>query len=201
MSMIKNIIFDIGNVLVDWDWRSYTKRLFPDEKVRDMLDKAYWTNELWREMDRGAIDQETIHRELLKIAGPYAKEMEIAYRRLGECIKPLDYAKPYIAELKERGYKVYYLSNYSDYLIHENPEALDFIKDMDGGVFSCYVKLLKPDLQIYDLICKKYDLDPAECLFTDDKYINVVAAIEYGMQAVQFTDFEQTRKLIEEKLK
>ena len=200
MSRIKNVIFDIGNVLVDWDWKGYTKRLFPDEKVREVLDKCYWTNELWREMDRGALSQETIHRELIKLASPYEKEMETAYSRLGECITSFDYTKPYLSELKTRGYKVYYLSNYSDYLINKNPEVLDFIKEMDGGIFSCYVKLIKPDLQIYDALCKKYDLVPEECLFTDDKYINVVAAIEYGMKAVQFKGFEETKDLIEQEL-
>lgn len=202
MAEIKNIVFDIGNVLVDWDWKSYIERRFPDNEVRDALTKIYWGYEFWREMDRGAISQETIHREILKIAGSYENEMEIAYQNAGECLSHLEYTGPWISELKEKGYKVYYLSNYSDYLIKKRPDVLEFTKEMDGGIFSCYVKLLKPDIAIYECLCKKYDLEPSECLFLDDKIINVVAAREYGMQALQFTGYDETypkvRKLLQE---
>ncbi|MCR5417480.1 MAG: HAD family phosphatase [Lachnospiraceae bacterium] len=195
---MKTVIFDIGNVLVDWDWMGYVNRLFDDPKAIEALNRGYWQNELWREMDRGAIDQETIHRELLKSAGEYKEEMQIAYDRLGECISRFDYAKPWIKELQGKGLKVLFLSNYSQYLIDKNPDALDFTKLCDGGIFSCHVKLIKPDLAIYDLICKRYDLDPKECLFIDDKLINVIAAREYGMQAIQFTGYEEIKPLVDE---
>ena len=198
---MKNIIFDIGNVLVDWDWPGYVHRLFDNEDVIRTLNEGYWKNNLWQEMDRGAISQETIHRELLISAGEYRDEMELAYNRIGECITLFAYTKPWIEELQQRGYKVYYLSNYSDYLIHQNPDALDFTQLMDGGVFSCYVKLIKPDLAIYDTICKRYELKPQECLFIDDKPINVIAAKEFGMHAIRFENYEKTRPVIEEYLK
>ena len=198
---MKNIIFDIGNVLVDWDWQGYVHKLFDSEEVIQSLNEGYWKNSLWQEMDRGAISQETIHRELLISAGEYRDEMELAYNRIGECITLFDYTEPWIDELHQRGYKVYYLSNYSDYLIHRNPEALRFTKMMDGGIFSCYVKLIKPDLAIYDTICKRYDLKPEESLFIDDKPINVIAAKEFGMHAIRFENYEKTRPVIEEYLK
>ena len=198
---MKNIIFDIGNVLVDWDWQGYVHKLFDSEEVIQSLNEGYWKNSLWQEMDRGAISQETIHRELLISAGEYRDEMELAYNRIGECITLFDYTEPWIDELHQRGYKVYYLSNYSDYLIHRNPEALRFTKMMDGGIFSCYVKLIKPDLAIYDTICKRYDLKPEESLFIDDKPINVIAAREFGMHAIHFENYEKTRPVIEEYLK
>ena len=196
---MKNIIFDIGNVLVDWDWLGYCRKLFDDEEVINMLTRAFWVNELWREMDRGAISQETIHRELLNVAAlsGHEKEMEIAYSRLGECITPFSYPETWIKELQEKGYRVYFLSNYSTYLIGENPEALDFTKLMDGGIFSCDVKLLKPDLAIYALLCERYSLTPSECLFLDDKPINVIAAKEFGMHAIVFEGYEKTRPLVD----
>ncbi len=194
---MKNIIFDIGNVLVDWDWPAYVNRLFDDKKVIDALNEGYWRNNLWQEMDRGAISQQTIHRELLETAGEYRDAIELAYQRLGECVRLFDYTEPWIDELHAAGYRVYYLSNYSDYLIHQNPEALRFTEKMEGGIFSCYVKLIKPDLAIYDTLCKKYDLIPAESLFIDDKYINIVAAKEYGMHAIRFMGYEETRPVID----
>ena len=195
--MIRNIIFDIGNVLVDWDWPAYLDRLFGNADITAFLTKRYWQSGLWQEMDRGSISQETIHRELLENAEPYREEMELAYQRMGECISLFDYTNGWITELKNKGYGVYFLSNYSDYLIDKNPEALTFTKLMDGGIFSCHVKLVKPDLVIYDTLCKCYDLDPAECLFIDDKLINVIAAKEYGMHAIRFSDYAKTKPIVD----
>ncbi len=200
---MKNIIFDIGNVLADFQWKQYLNSLFSDEKTREVLTKAYWDYELWREMDRGAMPQSTIKRELLRIAAAegYEKEMQLSYERIGECIWQFSYAKDWIRELKAAGYKVYYLSNYSRYLIAENPRALDFTELMDGGIYSCDVQLLKPDLAIYDMLCRRYELDPKECLFLDDKLINVIAARECGLHSLVVTNYEEMKPAVDAYLK
>ena len=74
-----------------------------------------------------------------------------------------------------------------------NPGVLDFLPYMDGGVFSCHVKLIKPDLAIYLCLLKKYGLRAEECLFIDDREENVAVARELGMQVVRFEGYEQAR--------
>ena len=113
----------------------------------------------------------------------------------------MDYAIPWISELKERGYRVLFLSNYSEFIMNSKPEVLDFLPLMDGGVFSCYVGLIKPDPAIYQKICDKYDLDPAECVFIDDNEENVKAARDFGLNALHFTGYSETAENLEEWLR
>ncbi len=87
-----------------------------------------------------------------------------------------------------------YLSNYSHYVMSKNPEVLDFLPLMDGGVFSCDVKLIKPDRKIYECITKKYNLVPSECVFIDDIERNVKAAKDFGFNAIRFLNLEQAQR-------
>ena len=108
-----------------------------------------------------------------------------------EIPKEMPYARQWIAELKQKGFGVYYLSNYSVFLREACPEALEFTKTADGGVFSCDVQLIKPDRAIYAALCEKYHLNPAECLFVDDNPKNIAAAKAFGMQTVLFESYEK----------
>ena len=74
-----------------------------------------------------------------------------------------------------------------------NPSVLDFLPHMDGGVFSCYVNLIKPDPAIYRCLLEMYGLKAEECLFIDDREDNVVAARKLGIQAERFENYEQAR--------
>ena len=94
-----------------------------------------------------------------------------------------------------------YLSNYSRYVMNLNPDVLDFLPLMDGGVFSCDVHLIKPDRRIYECIKEKYDLTPNECVFIDDIERNIDAAREFGFRAIQFITFEQAQKDLNDLLK
>ncbi len=194
---MKTIVFDIGRVLVVFDWRTYLHSLFTDEDTIAAMNHAFWEIGLWREMDRGAISQEHVYQALLNVSPGYEEQMKMTYDRLGECIGKTDYAEKWILELKERGYRVLFLSNYSDYLIDKNPEPLSFLKLMDGGIFSCHVKLLKPDLKIYETLLEKYSLTPSDCLFLDDMPVNILGAKECGMNGIVFTTYAETRPKVE----
>ena len=73
-----------------------------------------------------------------------------------------------------------------------NRGVLDFLPYMDGGIFSCYVKMAKPDHAIYHCLCEKYGLNPSECLFTDDMPENIQAAKKCGFQAILFEGYDKT---------
>ena len=86
-----------------------------------------------------------------------------------------------------------YLSNYSEFVMEAKPEVLDFLPLMDGGVFSCYVGIIKPDPAIYTGLFRKYDLIPEECVFIDDKPENVQAAKDLGMAGIVFSSYDQAK--------
>ena len=188
--MIKTVIFDIGNVLVKFDWRSYAESLFDKETAR-IVTEALWKDGYWEEFDRGVLPFEEIVGLMENAAPEYKTEIRTALATAGKSLHQYAYAIPWIRELKTQGYQVLFLSNYSEFLMEQNPEALNFLPHMDGGLFSCHAKVIKPNREIYAMLCEKYALDPAEAIFIDDNAANIEAAKQFGLHAVRFEGYEK----------
>ena len=189
--MVKNVIFDIGKVMLTYDWRRFLTEDYADPAVVDILMDAFFGHGLWDELDRGALSAD----EMTKAFAEYAPGMEEQIRpfilNFAKKFRQFPHAKPLVRALKAAGYNVYYLSNYSYFALEANPEVLDFTELMDGGIYSCDVKLIKPAAAIYEALCSKYGLVPAECMFIDDKQANVDGAIRAGMeQSFVFRSYE-----------
>lgn len=191
--MIRNMIFDIGNVLMDFRWKDYVRNLFgEDEALIQTINQAIWYNGCWAAMDRGEMDGTAALQSASAFAPQYEKEIRLTLDHVAQAFHKCGYAIPWIKELKEMGLNVYYLSNYSEFSVAANPDVLDFIPYMDGGVFSYEVKTVKPKPEIYGCLCKKYSLQPENSLFTDDVPENVKGAEECGFQGILFEGYEKT---------
>ena len=197
--MIKNIVFDIGNVLMKFDYMPYIRKLLKDEDVIAKVNNAIWTSNYWNDLDRGGNTAEILEK-MLAAEPEYRDEIKLTFDNVGQCMFRTDYAIPWIKELKSRGYMAYYLSNYAPHTMEANPDVLDFLPYMDGGVFSCDVHVIKPEPEIFSIFCEKYDLMPSECIFLDDNERNVLAAKDFGMNAIHFTEYEQAKKELEKAL-
>lgn len=198
--MIDTVIFDIGRVLVEWDWQSYLQEFgFPEQK-REKLAKAVFLNESWKETDRGVWSDEEILQRFIKEAPEYETDIREIWDGMEKCVWKCRYTDLWIEELKKAGYKVYYLSNYGKTLREKTKEALNFTSRCDGGIFSYEIQKIKPDSAIYKALLEKYFLTPKQCVFLDDMPENVQAARECGMYGIQFTSYEETRKKLNEKL-
>lgn len=195
--MINTIIFDIGNVLVNFDWGDYIYDLFDDKETCQKVKDALFGSDFWNELDRGVLTREEMLKGFSDRAPGFEKEIELAFDHVGAALSSCEYTVPLLNVLKSRGYRLLYLSNYSRHVMNANPEVLDFIKYMDGGVFSCDVKLIKPDPAIFRVICDKYSLDPSECVFIDDNAANITAAKRAGFNTVRFLDYAQARSELE----
>ena len=198
--MIKTVIFDIGNVLMGFDWWSYVCSLFSEETAM-IINAAFWKTGYWEEFDRGVLSYEEIVHLMEEAAPKYKEEIYTALKRVGECMYKHDYAIPWIKQLKEMGYKVVFLSNYSEFLMELKPEVLDFLPYLDGGLFSCHAKLIKPDPAIYQMLCEKCDLVPEESLFVDDNAANIESAKKFGLHAIRFEGYEKSYHEVMEYLK
>ena len=195
--MIDTVIFDIGNVLIDFDWDGYMNSLFKDDIIIEKVNAAIWEDGRWAEFDRGVLsDQEIISRMVAHGEG-VESEIRQTIDRVGECVRQKETTLPWIRSLHAAGLQVLYLSNYSEMLMQKGPEALSFLPEMDGGVFSCHVKVLKPDPAIYQAICEKYHLLPERCVFLDDLPENVDGAVRYGMQGIRFRGYEEAKALLD----
>ncbi len=189
--MIKTVIFDIGNVLMNFDWKGYMASRF-DEETTEAVNKAIWTNLHWLDLDRGLLNGEEVINATVSEAPEFEASIREAFENAGGCMHKFDYAAPWIKEVKALGFKAYYLSNYSEYLMHANPEVLYFLPLTDGGIFSCHVHLLKPDPAIYELFCRTFGLKKEECLFIDDNRDNIDSAREFGLNAFLFEGYEKS---------
>lgn len=198
--MINTIIFDIGRVLVEWDWQGYLQQFgFSQEKTKQLA-QAIFLNESWKETDRGVWSDEEILRSFIRKVPEYEKEVRAIWDDMGRCILKCEYTDGWLAELKQRGYQIYYLSNYGKTLREKSREVLNFTKDCHGGIFSYEIQKIKPDYAIYKALVEKYSLNPKQCVFLDDTLENIEAAKECGFQGIHFITYEQAKEELEEKL-
>lgn len=188
--MIKNIVFDIGRVLIGFEWNDYIHSLF-DKETTDKVTAAMWGTGYWKQLDIALLTDEEILELFYSAAPGYKEQILEAFERVGECVKRRDWVIPLIKDLKKKGYRVLYLSNFSEHVMRSNTDALDFVPHMDGGIFSCDINVIKPACGIYTALLEKYDLLPEECLFIDDHGDNVSAAKKCGMKGIVFESREQ----------
>ncbi|MBR1392835.1 MAG: HAD family phosphatase [Ruminococcus sp.] len=181
-----NVIFDIGRVLIDFDFEGYVRSWFPGEAAEAVI-KAMWLGSDWQHLDKGDLSDEEVLGLFISKAPEYEREIRLTFARLGEIPKQKPTTIPMIEELKARGNKVYYLSNYFEYLIHSAPWALEFVSHTDGGVFSCHYHEIKPYPQIFSILCEKYGIDPADSVFIDDSPKNVEGSNAFGIRAILYT--------------
>ena len=192
--MITTVIFDVGNVLVDFDWDGFIHRMFPGrEELISELDEAVWGSGRWDRLDAGD-EPEKVFASIIAHDPKHESELRKVFENVGDTLRKRPATPVWLKDIKSRGYRILYLSNYSRYVMSKNPDVLDFLPLMDGGVFSCDVKLIKPDRRIYECITQKYNLIPNECVFIDDIERNVKAAKDFGFNAIQFMTLEQAQR-------
>lgn len=198
--MIKNVVFDIGNVLMGFDAQNYGAMYFKDPSKAKILQNAINSFLLWDKCDMGDRPvPEIIDEFATTVVGQEDMARQACYDSL-KFVLHRDWSIPWVKELKAAGYKVYFLSNYNRYLAEQKPEILDFIPFMDGGVFSYEVHLLKPNKDIYEKLFASYGLKAEECVFLDDRVANVEAGKAIGMAGIVVENHEQAyndlRKLL-----
>ena len=198
--MIKNIIFDIGRVLVTFDPIRYVNSLGFDEETARAVVSAIFHDPLWIETDRGVIPVEEFEDAFVANAPDYEPQIKEAYRKMGGMIQLMPYTMSWVKGLKERGYRLYVLSNYGEYLFLKSKDRLDFMPYMDGAVISYQIQMIKPDQEIYEYILNKYGLLPEESVFIDDRPENVEGAKLIGMNGILFEDFEQADRELQKML-
>lgn len=194
--MLKNIVFDLGNVLVKFDSNELIYSFF---NKRQEEVKSFYFDSLWNEYDQGLYSVE----EMIEKGVKQFPELELCIKKLmyhwTEFVIPLKDNVAYIKDLKQLGFNVYILSNIPEddtkYL-----RSLGVFDNIDGGIFSYEYKKIKPDPEIFHILLEKYNLKVSECLFLDDRKDNVVAASNLGFKTIEVKDSSKVIDLIKEKI-
>lgn len=194
--MITTLIFDIGNVLVAFDWQANLKACGFSEEKREAIANAVYRSEDWNEMDRGVLTLEEVTQRFVRRLPQYEEDIRRLITDTRATISRYPYTKPLLRALRAAGFKTYYLSNYGEFGYEQTKDQLDFISLMDGGLFSYEVKMIKPNPWIFAELLARYDINPAEAVFFDDNPLNVKAAQKMGLQAEVFTEVGQVEKFL-----
>lgn len=194
MTDIRHIVFDIGKVLIHYDPQLAYVDLIPDADERTWFLANICTSDWNIEQDRGRTWEEA--EALLIAEHPDRADQIRAFRQNWHRMVPHAYddsvaiMEKFIAD----GWDVTMLTNFADDTLNEAKIRYPFLAKPRGVTVSAQVGLLKPDPQIYDLHTKTFDLDPKASIFFDDTLPNVLAARDYGWNAIHFTNADALRR-------
>ncbi len=197
MDNIRNVVFDMGGVLMDWNPAKIAHALCDDPDDAALLARTVFDSREWGWADAGAVSEETVAwTAQLRLPERLHELAEVFALRWHEVFEPMPATGELVRELKEAGYGVYLLSNASP-SFRKYCERIPAFECFDGVLVSCFEHVVKPDAAIYLLLCERYGLVPSECLFVDDVERNVVGARRAGMQAYRFDgDVDALRRFI-----
>lgn len=185
--MIDTIIYDMGNVLIEWNPEKFLHLIETDEERISKLRTAIFTSGYWPRQDTGELDADKAYQmSLALLDDSYQESLRQIYYHWYEYADVFTKMQDYAQELKKQGYKLFVLSNTAaSYYDLAKKGYLPIDEILDGKVLSYEVEMVKPDVAIYQYLLDKYELEAQNCVFLDDIKGNIEAAQSLGMQGIQ----------------
>lgn len=199
--MIKNIIFDMGNVILTYDPQEYIKTVTEDEIIAETVLKELFRGREWLELDAGAITEQNALEQVISRIPHYAGYVQKAMEQWHSCLAPVQGMPAIVKRLKDKGYKIYLLSNASLRFFNYK-DTFEVFNYFDGFVISAKERIVKPDKAIYDCLCGRFGLKREECLFIDDLPVNIDGAVKAGLKghlflgAEELSDYLQSQNIL-----
>ena len=185
--MIKNIILDMGNVLLDFNPDISLQKFIDNKSDQELIRQELFLGPEWIRGDLGEI---TNSQRFDSVSKRIPTRLHYALKQCVEhwdiCMEPIPGAKEFCSYIKEKGYGIYILSNACNKFYEYFPKNFLPLEYFDGVVVSSDIHIIKPNPHIYEHLLQTYDLKAEECLFIDDRAENVEAARQVGMPAEVF---------------
>ena len=187
--MIKNVIFDCGQVLIRYNEVEIASNYTDNEADAEILGKVGMSRKYWELFDRGLLEEADY---LVEVKKELPEHLHEAVERLSEewvmrC-PPISGMEEIVCDVKKAGKKLYLLSNFNKRLRYEQ-HYIPALKHFDALVISGEIKVAKPDKEIYEYLLSTYNLVPEECIFIDDNPANIAMAKSLGIHGYLF-DFD-----------
>ena len=181
--MIKNIVFDLGKVMIKWDPRNLYRKVFAAEKEMEQFLEDVCNDDWNEQQDAGRPLAEAT--ALLVAAHPeYSEQIKMYYGRWMEMLDGAYSENVALMRELKKDYPVYALTNWSAETMVWAQPMFTFLDEFDGMVVSGKEKVKKPDPRIFQILLERYELTAEECLFIDDNQRNVAAARALGFQCI-----------------
>ncbi|HLN20769.1 MAG TPA: HAD family phosphatase [Bacteroidales bacterium] len=203
--IIRNIIFDLGNVLIRFSPEDFLDKINVAGTLKDTILTDIFASEEWLLLDKAELSLAEAAERISSRSSLGHELISSVFSRREGTLEPIPQNVCILPELKKRGFKLFYLSNFP-FDMWEHINALQgteysFFRFFDGGIISAEVGCAKPDHAIYRHLLEKYNLEAGECLFIDDLSINVDAAQTIGMKGIFTGGAVPINGLIKEALK
>jgi putative hydrolase of the HAD superfamily len=189
-----NVVFDFGGVVFRWAPEELAAEVFSNPYDQRIAMDRIFNHQDWLELDRGTLGQDEAVKRAAKRTGFDISKVDTLFKLVPSRLVPLPNIIQLLYRIKEKGHKLFALSNMHkesiDYLLAQH----SFLKIFDGMVISCRLHLIKPEPEIYHYLLDTYHLIPHETVFIDDAENNVSAAAHVGIVTIKFENQSQCEK-------
>lgn len=196
--MIKNLIFDFGKVLVDYDFETFFKQHVPNEERCQAFIPILYNEKIQQLLDREERPFDVLMEDVIHKYKEFESEIRTFIELYPEIVTgEMPGMKELLTRLKAEGYKLYGLTNWCS-KVYITMAQFDIFKLLDGYVISSEEHVIKPEPAIYQCLFNRFHLKPEECIFTDDRAENIEGGKALGMEGIVFRNAEQfERELME----
>jgi putative hydrolase of the HAD superfamily len=188
---MKNVIFDVGGVLLDWNPARILESIYADRAERAAMREVIFLHADWLELDRGTLSEAELLLRVAKRAGRAVPELANLFAVLRESLQPKLDTVALLASLAARRVPLYCLTNMPPGTFAWLRQRFEFWNLFDGIVASGEIKLVKPQPEIFEYLLNRFGLAAADTVFVDDHAANIDAARALGLHAIQFQNAQQ----------
>ena len=190
-----NILFDIGNVILEWDTEKLVKGLDLNESKKLIIKKELFNNSFWTDLDQGIITEEEVIQYIAAKGELTITELEYCFVEARKSLIEIPATIELMEELHNYGINMYCLSNMAieTYNFIKNKPFFDYFNKI---VISGFIKMIKPDSDIFQHTLEKFSLQPDNVTFIDDSYVNIETAEKFGISCVHFKRTDDCYKKI-----
>ena len=184
--MIKNLVFDLGNVLIEWNSEKILASFEPEKERRQLLRQVIFESGVWHQTDKGELSlKEACDEVLAQLDDSYHPAVQNIFYKVVEVYSGL---QEQIGLWADQGYRIYILSTTCEIFYRiEKAGLLPIFPLLSGYVLSSEVGIVKPEPEIYQKLLKKYGIEPTESVFIDDIQANLDTAAELGFETILST--------------
>ena len=193
-----NIVFDLGGVVFTWNPQKLISNVFEDKLAQRRVMEEVIGQEEWVELDRGTIEIKDAIESIVDRTGLSKLKIKELMSRVPSSLQPIVETVELIKVLKEKGTKLYILSNMHTASIEYLEKNNSFLDLFDGQIISCRINLVKPEVQIYEYLLEKYKLSGSETIFIDDTDINLITANQVGIRTIKYLNTSQCKYELKE---
>jgi putative hydrolase of the HAD superfamily len=195
---VRNVIFDLGGVVLDWNPDHIVARIQPVPELRPLLKTALFGHADWRLFDRGALTEPELIERLQVRIGATRQEVEVILDTVRHSLVEKPETLQLIRALQARGMPLYCLSNMPGSIYAHLRQRHDFWDVFSGIVISGEVQMMKPEPEVFRHLLATFDLRPEESVFIDDLPANIDSARQVGLHTVWFKDAAQCRRELDQ---